>query len=133
QILFESRRFSEAVAAYARAADLAPREPLILAGYGRALLATDTAGNNARALDVLEQAYARDPADPRMLRDLALAYARAENTGMASVVTAERYALIGQLETAAVHAERAVGLLPEGAPGWLRAMDVLRAAEIAER
>jgi predicted Zn-dependent protease len=43
QILYESRRFDAAIAAYGRAVDLAPREALILAGYGRALLAPDTA------------------------------------------------------------------------------------------
>jgi predicted Zn-dependent protease len=84
QILYESRRFDAAIAAYGRAVDLAPREALILAGYGRALLAPDTAGNNARALEVLTRAQARDPFDPRMLRDLGLAYARAGQPGMAA-------------------------------------------------
>ncbi|MEM9319617.1 MAG: M48 family metalloprotease [Pseudomonadota bacterium] len=129
QILFESRQFQAAIAAYGRAVDLAPREPLILAGFGQALLAVESAANDRAALDILERAYARDPANPRMLRDLALAYARTGSPGLASSVTAERYALIGQLETAAIHAERALGLLPEGAPAWLRAQDVLRAAD----
>ena len=132
QILFESRDFNGAVAAYARAVELAPREPLILASHGRALLALDGDATDRAARGVLEQAYARDPTNPRMLRDLALAYARTGSPGLASGVTAERYALLGQLETAAVHANRAVGLLPNGSPGWRRAQDVIRAAEIAE-
>lgn len=132
QILFESRNFPQAVQAYARAVQLAPREPLILAGYGRALLAADTSSGNARAREVLEQAYARDPFDPRMLRDLALAYARGGNNGMASVVTAERYAILGRMEDAEIHANRASGLLPNGSGGWLRAQDVLRVAEAAQ-
>ncbi|MBF9029800.1 M48 family metalloprotease [Rhodobacterales bacterium HKCCE3408] len=131
QFLFESRNFGQAVAAYARAVQLAPSEPLILSAYGRALLATETAGNDAQALSVLEQAYARDPANPGLLRDLALAFSRNGNNGMASAVTAERYALQGEFDTAAVHANRAVGLLPNGSPGWRRAQDVLRAAELA--
>jgi len=132
QILFESRNFGAAVQAYARAVQLAPREPLILAGYGRALLAADTRSGNAQALDVLGRAYARDPFDPRMLRDLALAYARSGNNGMASAVTAERYAVLGQMEDAEIHATRASGLLPTGSGGWLRAQDVLRVAEAAQ-
>lgn len=128
QILFESRRFSEAVSAYARAVDLAQREALILASYGAALLALESDTNNRAALDVLERAYAREPANPRLLINLAQAYARTGNTGMASAVTAERYALRGDLETAAIHAQRAVGQLPNGSPGWLRAQDILRAA-----
>ncbi|WP_074219328.1 M48 family metalloprotease [Rhodovulum sp. ES.010] len=133
QILLESRRFGPAVDAYARAVDLAPREPLILGGYGRALLALDTPQANRKALSVLTNARARDPQDPRLLRDLAVAHARAGDNGMASVATAERYAVQGRLDTAAVHARRALGLVPRGAPGWLRAQDVLAAAERATR
>ena len=131
QILFESRRFSDAISAYGRAVELAPREALILASYGAALLALESDANNRAALDVLERAYAREPANPRLLISLAQAYARAGNTGMASAVTAERYALRGDLETAAIHANRALGLLPSGSPGWLRAQDIERAAAAA--
>ncbi|MGB8622860.1 MAG: M48 family metalloprotease [Paracoccaceae bacterium] len=133
QILLESRRFDAAVSAYDRAVQLAPDEPLILAGYGRALLALDTGKANRQALSVLEKARARDPFDPRMLRDLALAHARAGNDGMASLATAERYAVQGRLKDAAIHAKRAEGLLPRGSSGWLRAQDVLAAAKNAER
>jgi predicted Zn-dependent protease len=133
QILLESRQFAAAVSAYGRAVDMAPREPLILAGYGRALLALKTADGDHRALAALEKARARDPYDPRMLRDLGVAYARAGNNGMASLATAERYALMGRLTDAATHARRASDLLPRGAAGWLRAQDVLRAAEAAKK
>ncbi|MEL7115888.1 MAG: peptidase M48, partial [Pseudomonadota bacterium] len=57
-------------------------------------------------------------------------YARAGNNGMASLVTAERYALVGNLKTALVHAKRASGLLAQGSPGWIRAQDVLRAEQL---
>lgn len=133
QILYESRRFDTAIRAYGRAVDLAPREPLILAGYGRALLAPDTSEYNARALDVLARAQARDPFDPRMLRDLALAHARAGQPGLAAMVTAERYAVLGRMDDAEALAERAAALLPQGSPGWIRAQDVLRVAEAAQR
>jgi len=132
QILYESRRYVEAIRAYARAVELAPREPLILAGYGRALLASDTVSGNRQALEVLNRARARDPFNPRLLRDLALAHARLDQIGLASVTTAERYALIGRFEDAATHATRASGLLPQGSPGWLRAQDVLGVAETAQ-
>lgn len=133
QILYESRRFDAAIAAYGRAVDLAPREALILAGYGRALLAPDRADTNARALDILTRAQSRDPFDPRMMRDLALAYARAGQPGMAATVTAERYAVLRRMEDAEALANRAIALLPQGSPGWLRAQDVLRVAEAAQR
>ncbi|WP_306046389.1 M48 family metalloprotease [Nioella sp. MMSF_3534] len=129
QILYESRLYAHAVSAYARAVELAPREPLILAGYGRALLAADTASGNRQALEVLNRARARDPFNPRLLRDLGLAHARLGQNGMASVATAERYALQGRFEDAQIHANRASGLLPQGSPGFLRAQDVLGVAQ----
>lgn len=126
QILMEHRQTQAAVATYEQAVDLAPNNALILAGYGRALL---SAGQNMAALDALERARARDYRDIRMLRDLAVAYSKLGNDGMASVVTAERYALQGRPEDALIHAKRAVGALPTGSPGWQRAQDVLLASE----
>ncbi|CUH66671.1 TPR repeat-containing protein YfgC precursor [Thalassovita gelatinovora] len=126
QILLESRNAKAAVAAYGRAAALAPTNALILGGQGRALLA---AGNPKQARNVLEKARARDFSDARVLRDLATAYAKTGNTGMASVLTAERYALAGRFKDARIHAERAAGLLPRGSAPWLRAQDVFSAAE----
>ena len=126
EILLESRNFGAAVQVYRQAANLAPREALILGGYGRALLA---AGNPREALRPLEAARGRDFSDARILRDLAVAYAKTNQPGMAAVVTAERYALQGRLKDAGIHAKRAVGLLPRGSGAWQRAQDVLLAAE----
>ncbi len=131
QILLESGETAAAVRAYDRAAELRPDNALILAGHGRALLALDTRDSHARALRMLEQAYSRDSQDPRLMRDLAVAYARNGQRGMASVATAERYAIVGDLRNAGVHAARALELLPEGSPGWIRAQDVLSAAQSA--
>lgn len=131
QMLLESRQVQAAVGAYKRAVDLASGHPLILASYGRALVALGTEAGARQALGPLEEARARDARDPRMMRDLAVAYARLGNTGMASLATAERYALLGRLKDAAIHAKRAVGLLPTGSPGWNRAQDVLNAAKQA--
>mgnify|MGYP000005057564 FL=1 len=130
QLKLEGRDFDAAVAAYGRAVRLAPNEPLILGGYGRALLAV---GQNAKARDTLERARARDPLDGRILRDLGTAYAKTGNNGMASLSIAERYALRGRLKDAAIHANRAAGLLPRGSAPWQRANDVLAAAKTSEK
>lgn len=129
QILMESRRTKAAVAAYARAANIAPRNALILGSYGRALLAD---GQVRKAAQFLESARSRDGRDARVLRDLAQAQAQLGNKGQASVLTAERYAMQGRLEDATIHAERASDLLPRGSAAWQRAQDVLNAAKIAE-
>jgi predicted Zn-dependent protease len=128
QILLESRQTKAAVAAFQTAADLAPKNALILGGYGRALL---VAGQHKTARSVLEKARARDATNPSLLRDLAMAYAQLGQTGLASVVTAERYALIGRPKDALIHAKRAEGLLPRGSAPWLRAQDVISASKAA--
>lgn len=130
QILLESRRADDAVRVYSAAANLAPREPLILGGLGRAQLA---AGNPQDALRTLEAARGRDFSDTRILRDLAVAYAKTGQDAMASLVTAERYAVQGRLNDAAIHAKRAEGALPRGSGPWQRAQDVLSAAQRVQR
>jgi predicted Zn-dependent protease len=130
QILLESRQFGAAVNAYKQAAALAPQNALILAGYGRALLAAD---QPKAALQALSTARDRDFRNPMMLRDLAVAYAKTGQDGMASLVTAERFALMGRLPDALIHANRAAGLLPRGSTPYNRAQDVVFAAEAAAK
>ncbi|WP_170325255.1 M48 family metalloprotease [Ruegeria arenilitoris] len=130
QILLENRQVQEAVAAYGEAVEMAPNDALILAGYGRAMLAQ---GQTKDALQVLEKARNRDYRDARLMQDLGVAYAKVGNNGMASAVTAERYALQGRMADAGIHAKRAIRQLPEGSPGWQRAQDVLIASERATK
>ena len=130
QILMETRQFNAAVNAHGQAVRLRPRDGLLQSGYGRALLAT---GNTKAALQALERARRADFRDGSMLRDLSVAYARTGQRGMASLVTAERYALRGRLSDAGIHAKRASGLLAEGSGPWQRAQDVLLASERAAK
>ncbi len=133
QILLESRNFAAAANAYGKAVSLAPNNALILGGYGRALLALGQAQYDRKAQEVLERARSRDSADARILRDLGQAYARVGQPGLASLATAERYALSGRLQDAAIHANRASGLLARGSSPWQRAQDVLTAAKAAPK
>ncbi|MEL6766638.1 MAG: M48 family metalloprotease [Pseudomonadota bacterium] len=129
QILYEAGDARAAEPLYREAARLEPREPLLLAGLGRVLLAVGGEANEREALGVLEQARRSDPADISMMRDLAIAYDRAGDRGMATLVTAERYALSGRVRDARLHAGRAEQVLPQGSPGWLRAQDILAMKE----
>jgi len=130
QILIETRNFDAAKNAYARAVNLAPRNSLLLAGYGRALLAS---GNISKAKSVLEKSRSIDFRDGSMLRDLAVAYAKSKQPGMAALTTAERYALLGRMSDAKIHSKQAVGILPSGSGPWQRAQDVLIASERATK
>jgi predicted Zn-dependent protease len=132
QILLESGNSATAVTSYRKAAALAPKEPLILGGLGHALLAKGSGATVKEALDVLSRAYSRDPRDASTLRDLALAYARSNNPGQASILTAERYALESNFKQAAIHAKRAQGLLPRGSSGWRKADDIIAIARQLE-
>ncbi len=133
QVLLESGNPGAAVASYQTAAGLLRNEGLILAGLGRALLAQNTRQSNAQALKTLIRSRSLDPGDPNLLRDLAVAHAKNGQPGLASAATAERYAVIGRFKDAQLHAKRAIGQLPRGSAGWLRAEDVLQYAKRAER
>ena len=126
QILLESRQPQRALPNYRRAVALAPNEPLIKAGLGRTLLQLREPRADAEALQVLQDARSDDLADVAVLRDLATAYERAGDTGMATLATAERYALRGDVKNAVSLARRAGAILPQGSPGWLRAQDILK-------
>ncbi|TVQ57799.1 MAG: tetratricopeptide repeat protein [Rhodobacteraceae bacterium] len=125
QVLFENARPAEAVAPFRRALALAPDEPLIAGQLGRALVASGDPALEREALGVLERAARDDPGEPGVLRDLAAAHARAGDTGMAALVTAERMALSGDFEGAARQARSALGHLPAGSPAARRAEDIV--------
>ncbi|MXU65790.1 M48 family metalloprotease [Oceanomicrobium pacificus] len=129
QFLLENGKAAAAVTAYRRALDLAPDTPLIMAGLGRALVALDTRAADTEALGLLETARRKDPGDTVALHNLARAYARTGQMGMASLVTAERYALMTRLRDAHLHATRAAAALPPGSPGARRAQDIITMAE----
>ncbi|CUJ28730.1 M48 family metalloprotease [Cognatishimia activa] len=130
QFLMESRQAKAAVSAYKGCVDRARNNALCLGSYGRALLAS---GQTKAALGLLERARSIDFRDGRILRDLATAYAKSGNGGMAAVASAERYALQGRMKDAGIQAKRGAGLLAEGSSGWRRAQDIILAAKRAEK
>lgn len=126
QILLESGNAPAAIPQYREAIRLAPGEPLMMAALGRALLQLNSSAGDAEALEVLKEARSLDLADAAALRDLALAYDRVGDRGMATLATAERYALVGNVRDAVGLARRASVILSQGSPGWLRAQDILK-------
>ena len=127
QFLLESNRAGAAVASFRKAVSIAGNEPLLLAGLGRAQLAARDAYPNDDALATLVRAYRLDPRDGRMLRDLAIAYQRSGQHGMASLATAERFALAADFRQAGLHAARAQQQLAAGTADWQKARDILAA------
>ncbi len=131
QFYLEAGQVSAAIPFYKRALAERPKDPLLQAGLGRALMALDTNAGTKQALPILEKAARTDRLNPRILQDLALAYARLKRPGNASLATAERFALSGRIKDAKLHAERAMKVLPEGTPAWRQAQDIVRVAKRA--
>ena len=74
-----------------------------------------------------QRARARAGQHGRGGRDLGQAYAGTGQPGLASLASAERYALAGRADDARLHATRAADRLPRGSAPWQRAQDVLDA------
>jgi len=122
ELYMRNRAFSKSARSYKKAHHLRPKDAIILAGYGRALLAE---GKFLRALDILEQARVRDFRNSALLRDLGVAYSKLGKHAMASLVSAERNSLQGRIKDAKMHANRAAAGLPLGSPAWQRAQDII--------
>ncbi|MDG2406801.1 MAG: M48 family metalloprotease, partial [Paracoccaceae bacterium] len=120
-ILLKSGKPKRSVKVYQQAVKLLPTNGLVLGGLGRALLAN---GQATSALPALEKARSVDFNDVRVLHDLAVAYAKTHQKGMAALITAERFALLSRGKDAVLHAKRAQSLLAEGSGPWKRAMDI---------
>lgn len=131
QILLEGRRSREAIAAFRHSVELLPYNALLRINLAQALLASEDDSDrdsprNQEALQNLQFAVARENNSSFAWHQMAIAYARAGNRGMADLSTAERYYLAGQREEARQFAARARDNLEEGTVDWNRAMDILR-------
>ena len=125
QILLENRRYSAAIKAYQTATKLDPNNPLILGGYGKALLTKNSQINNIKALKILTKARNLDGKDAVILHHLGTAFSRSGQNGQAALTIAERYALQGDMKNAVLQAKRADSILPRGSAAWQRAQDII--------
>ena len=124
QVLLESGRPREALAALREAVTIAPNQPLISALFGHALIATEDRANFDEAKRVLRAAIGRDNSNPFAWYQLGIVYDREGDTGRAALATAERYNLENQPRMALVNANYALASIPTGSPDWLRAQDI---------
>jgi predicted Zn-dependent protease len=129
QILFEHGRIMDAIAPAQTAVKLAPAEPLLRLGLGQVLIATDDPGRIKDAIVQLEEAIRLEPDYAPAWAQLAVAYGRQNDIGMASLASAERFMLEGRKRDARGQAERALNLLPTGSPAAQRAQDIIDAAK----
>ena len=117
----KSRRFDAAIAAYGRAVELAPREPLILAGGMAGHCWRRTAPRAIPARSMFSAGRRPATRSTRACCETSRWPMRAPASRVwprRSPRNATRF-LDGWRDAAAL-ANRAVGLLPQGSPGWIR-------------
>lgn len=131
QILLENGRLAEATTAYRQAVALLPDSGLLRVALAHALI--EGGFNNAKdlreAIDLLQKAKQAEPRSTQLHRLLATAYGRVGEEGLARLNLAEEALLQRNIALAKKQAEAAVVMLKEGSAGWLRAQDILKAAE----
>lgn len=131
QILFENGRIAEAVPIFEEAVRLAPREPLIATALGQALVSFEDNDRMQQALPILKAATRQDATNTFAWFNLAKAYSWLDRQPEASLATAERFYSGGAAAQALSHARRAMDGFDTGTPEWIRAQDILIAAEEA--
>ncbi len=132
QILFESGRVYESVPAYQKAVELDPREPLLTAALGEAQIASDDPAFLEDAIANLKTSLRSDPNNTQALMQIATAYGKTDQIGLAKYYTAERYLRYGAMGDARTQAQRALQSLEEGSPEWYKAHDIINALSPAD-
>ena len=132
QILFENGRIAEAVDWYQRAVDLDPTEPLLRLGLAQAQLETERQDLVTPALAQLEEVVRREPRNGFAWHLLAIAYGRTDQLGMSALALSESALARNNAAEAKAQADRAMHILPENSPAWLRAQDIKSAAKRLE-
>ena len=88
------RRFNEAIPAYARATELEPNNPGLLADYADAVAATQQTANNPKSIALIERAL---KADPKHFKALALSGSAAFDRGDYAVAISQWQKIAVQL------------------------------------
>ncbi len=129
QILLESGKPREAIAPLRAATTSTNYQPLIATTFGHALIATEDPANLAEAEKVLRQSVVRDQENPFAWYQLGMVYERKGDTARAALATAERSSMIGDMGRAVASGQAAMAGLPQGSPDWIRAQDIVMAAQ----
>lgn len=124
EILRDAGRLAEAVPAYRRAVEILPWAALMRARLGQTMLELNDPRLDDEMLEHLREAVRYEPWLGSAWRTLAGAHARMGDIGNAALAQAEAAALRGDMDMARREAERAMEILPNGSPGWLRAEDI---------
>jgi predicted Zn-dependent protease len=124
QFLFEAGRVRDSAILYQRANALLPRNALIEAEMGQAMVEAGDSSYNQVARDALLDSVTQDRDNSLAWRILATVYGRDGDEGQATLALAEEAYADGRYKDARGMARRAQKMLPAGSPGALRAKDI---------
>ena len=117
---------SEAAKAYSTALSLSPgKQELIQIQRGKALIATGDDAAIRQAVKEIREALRRDGDNPDAYFHLAQAYGRLGDVAEAELATAEAHFYSASYKEARIFAARAQQKFKTGAPGWVRAQDII--------
>jgi predicted Zn-dependent protease len=123
-ILRNAGRTKEAKEAYEETLKILPWAALIRLSLAQTQLELNDGPDQAEVVANLKQALRYEPRIPRAWRQLATAYGRMNEHGLASHALAEEAILRGDGGGAARLAKRAMRTLPKGSSEWLRSQDI---------
>ncbi len=125
QALLETGHPAEAITPLRHAVSLMPNAPLIQIMLGQALVATNEPKYADESINLLRNALAREPETPEGYTQLAMAYGRKGDLAQADLASAQAAFARNDLKTARELAARAKTRFPVGAPGWVKADDIV--------
>lgn len=124
QMLFENGNITEALPAYQKAVNYAPKSSLILVDLARVEIALNDTEKLLSAIEHLQEALRWEPRSPFSWRQLAIAAGRTDKKGMASLALAEEAYLLNSKNDALFHTAQAEKYLKRGSRPWLRIQDI---------
>ncbi len=124
QMLFENGRAADALPEYESAVRLLPKSGLIRVDLARAQIELNRPELDQKAIAHLNEALRQESENATAWRQLAIAYGRGGNMGMAALSLGEEAMLRGDFRMAIGQGLRAEQLLPVGSPPHIRAQDL---------
>ncbi len=123
-ILFHGGRLAEAMPEYEKAVQILPQSPLIRRALAHVQVSLNQPNLDKKALKHLQYVTQREPRNVTAWRLLAGVQGRMGDKGMSTLSQAEAALAMNNPRDAKGFAQRALQLLPEYSPGWLRAQDI---------
>ena len=125
-ILMKVNKPKDAATAYGKAVSLDPaKSGLLMVSDGQALMAVGTPASLKQAVAKINNGLERDRDNAAGYRYLAQAYGELGDIANAELATAEGHYYSGAYQDAKIFAARAQQKFKRGAPGWLRAQDII--------